>query len=113
MPEHSENSEHIVPVWLYLLIFTALFVLTIVTASVAFKDLSTTIHGHAVNFNPVVALGIAIFKATLVILFFMHVKYSARLTKVVVGAGIFWLLILLSLTMADYLSRGLLTSPPH
>lgn len=112
MSEHTQHSEHIVPIWIYLLIFGTLFVLTIVTAGVAFIDLNTTIHGHVVNFNPVVALAIAIFKATLVILFFMHVKYSARLTKMVVGVGIFFLLILLSLTMTDYLSRGLLTSPP-
>jgi cytochrome c oxidase subunit 4 len=111
MPEHTEHSEHIVPVWIYLLIFATLFVLTIVTAWVSFKDLSTNIHGHVINFNPLVALTIAVFKASLVVLFFMHVKYSPRLTKTVVGVGIFFLLILLSLTMTDYLSRGLMTSP--
>lgn len=113
MAQHAEHSEHIVPVWLYVGVFTTLFVLTIVTAAVAFVDLSLKgPDGHViVNFNPVVALTIAIFKATLVVLFFMHVKYSARLTKVVVVAGIFWLLILLSLTMTDYLSRKLLTAP--
>lgn len=113
MAQHAEHSEHVVPVWLYLAIFATLFVLTIVTAAVAFVDLSLKgADGHIiVNFNPVVALTIAVFKATLVILFFMHVKYSARLTKVVVVAGIFWLLILLSLTMTDYLSRKLLTAP--
>jgi len=117
MSQNTEHSEHIVPVWLYVVIFAILIVMTVVTAKVAFVDLSWKFgqppNVHVVNFNPVVALGIAIFKATLVILFFMHVKYSARLTKVVVSAGIFWLLILLSLTMTDYLSRGLLTSPPH
>ena len=117
MSQNTEHSEHIVPIWLYVLIFAALFILTIVTATVAFVDLSWKFgqppNVHVINFNPLVALSIAIFKATLVILFFMHVKYSARLTKVVVGAGIFWLLILLSLTMTDYLSRGLLTSPVH
>ena|SRR5215471_5185854 len=115
MPEHTEHSEHIVPVWLYLLIFATLFVLTIVTAGVAFIDLSwkfgNPANPHVINFNPLVALSIAVFKASLVILFFMHVKYSARLTKMVVGVGIFFLLILLSLTMTDYLSRSLLTSP--
>jgi cytochrome c oxidase subunit 4 len=111
MPEHTEHSEHIVPIWIYVAIFVTLFVLTIVTAAVAFVDLSTNVHGHVINFNPLVALTIAIFKASLVILFFMHVKYSPRLTKVVVGVGVFFLLILLSLTMTDYLSRSLLTSP--
>ncbi len=108
----SEHSEHIVPVKLYVAIFLTLIVLTGVTAYVAFIDLSANIGGHVVNFNPLVALAIAIFKATLVILFFMHVKYSSRLTKIVVGAGVFWLLILLSLTMTDYLSRSLQTAPP-
>ena len=113
MAQYAEHSEHIVPVRIYFLVFTTLFVLTIVTAAVAFVDLSVRgADGRViVNFNPVVALTIAIFKATLVILFFMHVKYSARLTKVVVVAGVFWLLILLSLTMTDYLSRKLLTAP--
>jgi len=111
MPEHTEHSEHIVPIWIYLAIFGTLFGLTIVTAIVAFVDLSTSVHGHVINFNPLVALSIAVFKASLVILFFMHVKYSPRLTKMVVGVGVFFLLILLSLTMTDYLSRSLLTSP--
>lgn len=112
MSENTQHSEHIVPIGLYVLIFVTLIILTGVTAGVAFIDLSTTIHGHVVNFNPMVALAIAIFKATLVILFFMHVKYSSRLTKIVVAGGVFWLLILLSLTMADYLSRSLQTTLP-
>ncbi|HTD21586.1 MAG TPA: cytochrome C oxidase subunit IV family protein [Terriglobales bacterium] len=112
MSQNTEHSEHIVSVWLYLAIFATLLVFTGVTAVVAFIDLSANIGGHVVNFNPLVALAIAIFKATLVILFFMHVKYSSRLTKIVVGAGVFWLLILLSLTMTDYLSRSLQTAPP-
>jgi cytochrome c oxidase subunit 4 len=56
--------------------------------------------------NTVAALAIATFKAVLVILFFMHVKYSTRLTWAVVLGGIFWLGILLTLTMSDYLTRG-------
>ncbi len=125
MSQNTEHSEHIVPVKLYVAIFVALIIMTVVTTKVAFVDLNVTIGGHPetinshtekigghmINFNPVVALAIAIFKATLVILFFMHVKYSSRLTKVVVGVGVFFLLILLSLTMTDYLSRALLTSP--
>jgi cytochrome c oxidase subunit 4 len=116
MSQNTQHSEHIVPIWLYLVIFTTLIVLTGVTATVAFVDLSWKFgqppNVHVVNFNPLVALAIAIFKATLVVLFFMHVKYSSRLTKIVVGAGVFWLLILLSLTMTDYLSRSLQTAPP-
>jgi len=116
MSQNTQHSEHIVPVWLYVVIFLILIAMTGVTASVAFVDLSWKYgqppNEHVVNFNPMVALAIAIFKASLVILFFMHVKYSPRLTKVVVTAGVFWLLILLSLTMADYLSRGMQTALP-
>ena len=63
------------------------------------------------NLNFPVALAIAVFKATLVVLFFMHVKYSSRLTKLIVGVAFFFLGILLSLTMTDYLSRGWFTAP--
>jgi cytochrome c oxidase subunit 4 len=55
--------------------------------------------------NPVVALTIAVIKAVLVILFFMHVRYSSKLTRVTVAAGFFWLLILISLSLSDYISR--------
>ncbi len=58
-------------------------------------------------FNPIVALAIACTKATLVILFFMHVRYSTRLTMITVAAGFFWLLILITLSLSDYLSRTL------
>ena len=73
------------------------------TVAVAFVNLGA--------FNFPVALGIAITKATLVILFFMHVKYSSRLTKLFVGMAFFFLFILFGLTMTDYLSRGLHTYP--
>ena len=88
---------------MYYAIFGALMVLTGVTVGVAFIDLGV------MNFP--VALGIAVTKATLVILFFMHVKYSSRLTKMVVGMAFFFLAILLLLTMTDYLSRGWYASP--
>ena len=91
-------SDHVSPVSLYLTIFGALMVLTAVTAAVAYIDLGPA--------NTLVALAIATLKATLVILFFMHVKYSSRLTKLVVVAGFFFLIILLGLTMTDYASRG-------
>ncbi len=92
------NSQQTVSIRLYATIFGALLVLTLVTAGVAFIDLGGEL-------NSVVALTIAIVKALLVILFFMHVRYSSRLTWVFAGAGFFWLLILLTLTMADPLSR--------
>jgi cytochrome c oxidase subunit 4 len=91
-------SEHVVPRKVYFAVFVALLVLTAITTSVAFVDLGP--------WNTVVALGIAFLKATLVALFFMHVKYSPRLTQIVVAGGIFWLAILIVLTLSDFMSRG-------
>lgn len=98
-------SEHIVSKKMYFLIFGALMVLTIITVVAANIDLGSE------KLNTVVALAIAVTKAMLVILFFMHVRYSSRLTWVVVAGGFLWLLIMVGLTMSDYLSRGLLTYP--
>jgi cytochrome c oxidase subunit IV len=92
-------SEPILSSKLYLGIWGALMVLTVVTASVAFLDLGPL--------NTVVALGIATLKALLVVLFFMHVKYtSEKLTKMVIVCALFWLLILLFLSLADYGTRA-------
>jgi cytochrome c oxidase subunit IV len=90
-------AEHIVPKKTYYLVFAALIAGTLLTTGIAFVDLGP--------FNTVVAITIAICKAILVILFFMHVKYSGRLTWIFVLAGFFWLAILLCLGMADYLTR--------
>jgi cytochrome c oxidase subunit IV len=100
-------SEHIVPTKIYIAVFFALMCLTLITWQAALHDINIA----GVTLNPAIALGIAGTKATLVILFFMGAKYSPRLTKVVIGAGLFWLMILLSLTMIDYVSRPLLTTP--
>ena len=91
-------AEHIVPKRVYYTIFVILMLCTLLTAWVAFLDLGPL--------NTVAALAIAVFKATLVVLFFMHVKYSTRLTWAVVIGSVFWLGILLALTMGDYLTRG-------
>ena len=91
-------SGHVVPRKVYYAVFGALLVLTAVTTAVAFVDLGP--------WNTVVALAIAFLKATLVALFFMHVKYSPRLTQIVVAGGIFWLAILIVLTLSDFVSRG-------
>jgi cytochrome c oxidase subunit 4 len=91
-------SAHVAPKSLYYLIFAALLAGTGITVAVAFVDLGAL--------NNVVMLSIACAKALLVILYFMHVRWSTRLTWVVAGSGFFWLLIMFSLTMADYLSRG-------
>ena len=96
-------SAHIVPVKTYVAIFIALLVLTALTTAVAFVDLGP--------FNTVVALTIAVIKMLLVILFFMHVKYSSGLTKIVIVAGFFFLAILVSLTLADELTRNWTPNP--
>jgi cytochrome c oxidase subunit 4 len=83
---------------MYYAVFAALIVGTALTVAVAFLDLGAL--------NNVLMLGIALTKALLVILFFMHVRWSSRLTWVVVASGFFWLLILFGLTMTDYLTRG-------
>ncbi|HEX8493961.1 MAG TPA: cytochrome C oxidase subunit IV family protein [Pyrinomonadaceae bacterium] len=95
-------SEHIVSRKVYFVIFGALMVGTALTVVAAMVDLDHLFHGA----NTVVALTIAVIKATLVVLYFMHVRYSTRLIWVVVVAGFFWLGILFVLTMSDYLSRG-------
>jgi cytochrome c oxidase subunit 4 len=92
-------SEHVSPKSVYYSIFGALMVLTAVTVFAAYVNLG--------NFNAPVALAIATFKATLVVLFFMHVKYSSRLTKLIVATSLFFLLILVGETMMDYATRGL------
>ena len=92
---------HVAPKSLYYSIFGALMVFTIVTVEVATHNFGV------LNFP--VAIGIAITKATLVILFFMHAKYSSTLTKMFVGTAFFFLFILLTLSLTDYLSRGFKT----
>jgi cytochrome c oxidase subunit 4 len=103
-------SAHVVPVKTYLGIFVALLALTALTTGVAFIDFGephTGIHLlDMIPLNTVAALAIAVAKMLLVILFFMHVKYSSGLTKIVVMAGFLFLAILVSLTLADELSRG-------
>ena len=84
----------------YVLIFLALMVGTALTVAAAFMDLGP--------FNDIVALTIAVIKATLVVLFSMHVRHSSRMTKLSIVAGFLWLAILIGLTLSDYFSRGFL-----
>jgi cytochrome c oxidase subunit 4 len=91
-------SGHVAPPRMYYGVFLALMVGTALTVVVAFFDLGV--------FNNIVMLTIACIKALLVVLFFMHVRWSTRLTWVVASSGFFWLLILFGITMADYMSRG-------
>jgi cytochrome c oxidase subunit IV len=97
------KSEPVVSIRTYALVFFTLLVLTALTTAIAFFDLGGGI-------NAAVALAIAVGKALLVILYFMHVRYSDRMTWVFAGAGFFWLLILIGGTMSDVSTRPLLPS---
>ncbi len=101
-------GPHLVPKRVYYTIFAALLVLTVVTVIVAFIDLGP--------FNNLIAMTIAVAKATLVVLYFMHVRYSGKLTWVFAGAGFVWLIILFVFLLNDYLTReawsNLLTGHP-
>ena len=94
------SAHHVVSPRVYLTIFALLLGLTAATVAVAYVDLGP--------FSPFIALSIAIFKATLVVLYFMHVRYGTRLTWVAAAAGFFWLHILLVI-LVDYLTRGWLS----
>jgi cytochrome c oxidase subunit 4 len=94
---------HVVPKRVYYLVFATLLLLTLVTVDVAFYDLGLL--------STPLALGIATCKALLVIFYFMHVRYSPRLTWALAGAGFLWLLILIVLTLSDYLTRHWLAIP--
>src|SRR3954470_23576757 len=102
MSSHSEE-HHIVPKRVYFLVFATLIAMTWVTAWISTVDLG--------RLNIFVALSIAIFKASLVILFFMHVKYGTRLTKMIVLAGIYWLILLLFIAMLDLWTRNWMGVP--
>jgi cytochrome c oxidase subunit 4 len=91
-------SGHVAPKSLYYLIFGALMVGTLLTVLVAKFDLGPL--------NNIVMLTVACAKALLVVLFFMHVRWSTRLTWVVAASGFVWLLILFGLTLSDYMTRG-------
>ena len=96
-------SEHIVPVRVYLTIFAALLVGTALTVFAAFVDFPW-------QFNTIVALTIAVVKATLVVLYFMHVRYSSRLIWVIVASALFWMAILFAFTFSDYFTRNWLST---
>ena len=91
-------SAHILPRRVYYTVFAVLMVSTYITWQISYFDLGPL--------NTIAALTIAVFKAVLVVLFFMHVRYSTPLTWAVVIGGVFWLGIMLSLTLGDYLTRG-------
>jgi cytochrome c oxidase subunit IV len=92
------HETHIVRPKTYLIILVTLLILTATTTGVAFLDLGIL--------NPIVALAIACGKSVLVILFFMHLRYSSKLLKLTLGAGLFTFLVLIALTLSDYMSRA-------
>ena len=92
-------SEHIVYPRVYITIFLVLMVGTGLTVLAAFRDFPGPL-------NAVVAMTIAVVKATLVILYFMHVRYSSRLIWLIISAALFWLAILFALTISDYWTRA-------
>ncbi len=101
-------SVHVEPVKTYVLVFLALMVGTALTVFVAYFDLSTA---AVPVMNDLVALAIAVTKAALVVWFFMHVRHSTPLTRLVVVGAILWLVFLVAFTVADYDTRGLLGVP--
>jgi cytochrome c oxidase subunit 4 len=102
-------SEHIVSKKIYFLIFGALLLGTGLTVMMAFVDLDERFFGGA---NAVTALTIAVIKATLVVLYFMHVRYSSRLTWLIVSTGILWLAIMFIFTFSDYATRPVTYTTP-
>ena len=97
--EPTHHEEHIVTPTVYLVIGGTLLIFTAITVGASLVDLPG-------DLNAVVALAIACIKMTLVVLFFMHVKYSSKLTKLTVAAGFFTFIVLIMMTMTDYASRA-------
>jgi cytochrome c oxidase subunit 4 len=95
-PEHAEHR--IVQPGTYIAVYVSLLVLTGLTVAAAFVDLNIL--------NPILAVGIACIKGTIVILFFMHVIFQSKLIKMTVAAGFFTFLILITMTLTDYISRA-------
>jgi cytochrome c oxidase subunit 4 len=95
-------SEHIVPLRIYVMIFLALLAGTALTVWAGFRDFPGQL-------NVIIALTIAVIKATLVVLYFMHVRYSSRLIWVIFTSALFWLAILFAFTLSDYWTRGWLS----
>jgi cytochrome c oxidase subunit 4 len=96
--EMEESQHHVVSPVIYLIVFFALLVFTGLTVGASYIEMGI--------FNPIAAIAIACIKAVIVVLFFMHVKYSSKLTKLTVFCGLFTFLVLISMTLSDYMSRA-------
>lgn len=99
-------SLHIVPRKIYFRVFVSLMALTALTTYAATINLDKLVGIETFPLNTVVALAIAVVKASLVVLFFMHIRYSSHLSRLVVVAGLFWLAILIALTASDVFTRN-------
>jgi cytochrome c oxidase subunit IV len=102
-PDEAHGGHHVVPISTYLLVFAALMVLLVITLAAAALNLG--------EWNLVIAITIAVAKALLVVLFFMHLRWSTYLVRVFAGAALFWLSILFVLTLQDYFSRHAASLP--
>jgi cytochrome c oxidase subunit IV len=98
MSEPTHHAHTVVQPKIYGIIFASLLFFTALTVAASYLELGV--------FNAVVALGIAVIKATLVVLFFMHIRYSSKLTKLTVAAGFFTFIVLITMTLTDYISRA-------
>ena len=98
MSEPTLHVHKVVPPKVYLAVFASLLFFTALTVAASYIEMGV--------FNAVVALGIAVIKGTLVVLFFMHIRYSSRLTKLTISAGFFTFIVLITMTLTDYISRA-------
>lgn len=98
MQVEQVEHHHIVSPKVYAVIFGALLLGTALTVAAAFVEMGP--------FNPIVAIAIACAKAVLVVLYFMHIRYSSKLMKLTIASGVFMFLVLISMTLADYMSRA-------
>lgn len=96
--EMEEASHHVVSPKIYIAIFLALLCFTGLTVAASYVEMGI--------FNPIAAIAIACVKAVIVVLFFMHVKYSSKLTKLTVFCGLFTFIVLIGMTLSDYFSRA-------
>lgn len=96
--QEEQAEHHIVSPKVYVIIFGTLLLFTAITVMAAYVEMGP--------FNPIVALAIACIKAVLVVLYFMHIRYSSKLMKLTIASGIFMFVVLMSMTLSDYMSRA-------
>ena len=94
----AHDQHHVIPIRVYLTIFVVLMLFTAITTAVAFVDLGPL--------NNVIMMSIAVTKATLVVLYFMHVRYSGKVVWLLAGSGFLWLALMIVMTMSDVMTRA-------